>query len=166
MVKKGENLHYGNELASWNVPEYEYHERNRLWYIFAITISLLFMVFAFLTQNFLFAVIIIIAALVIILNDGQKPMNVKFIITDEGILVGRKFYDYDDIKDFSIVYKPRLGVRNIYFEFIGITQPRITIDLKDENPLQIREILLKYLSEDLERTDEPLSEILGRFFKI
>ena len=100
------------------------------------------------------------------MTDGQEPEKVKISITDEGVGVGKKFYDYDDLKDFSIIYKPKYGVKNLYFEFKFWIRPRLTIPLQDMNPLIIRDILLKYLTEDLERTDQPLSEALGKLFKL
>jgi hypothetical protein len=156
----------GNELISWNVPEYHKHERTKLWYILAITASLLFMVFSFFTGNFLFAVIIIIAALVIILHDSREPERIPIRLTDAGIMVGNKFYDYDELKNFAIVFKPHLTVKNLYFEFKSAIRPRLSIPLEKENPLEVRKILLKYLAEDLERTDQPLSEALTKIFKL
>jgi len=116
--------------------------------------------------NFLFAAIIIIGALVIIIHDDREPMRVDFSITDEGLIVGKRFYDYDEIKDFAIVYKPHQEVKNLYFEFKSILKPRLSIPLNNLNPLPIRENLLRYLPEDLERTDQPVSEALAKMFKL
>ncbi len=166
MPKEQATIDYGDEIISWQVPEYDRHERTKLWYIIAIIITLLLLLFSLFTANFLFAVIIIIAALVIILHDGREPEKVKVSLTDEGIVVGRKFYDYDEIKNFSIVYKPRQEVKNLYFEFKSAVKHRLSIPLENMNPLSIRENLLKYLREDLDRTDQPLSEGLAKLFKL
>lgn len=154
------------ETISWEVPEYETHERTRNWYYIAAVIGVLLLVYAVITSNFLFAGIIIIGTLVIILTDGKVPQKVRITLTDEGVEVGRNFYDYDEIKDFSIVYKPKLGVKNLYFEFKTVIKPRLSVPLLDRDPLVIREKLLKYLQEDLERTDQPLSEGLAKMFKL
>ncbi len=156
----------GDEIMSWQVPEYEKHERNKSWYIFASVIGLLFLIYAIYTKNFLFAVIIIVVTLIIILHDSREPDLVKVSITDEGIVVGRKFYDYDEIKDFSIVYKPKQEVKNLYFEFKNVFRQRLSIPSQDMDPLPIRKNLLKYLPENLDRTDQPLSEGLAKMFKL
>jgi hypothetical protein len=161
-----ENIDYSDKIVGWEAPEYEKHERTKLWYIIAIIIALLLMMFSFFTANFLFAVIIIIAALVIILHDSREPDMVKISLTDEGVVVGRKFYDYDELKNFAIVYKPRQGVKNLYFEFKNVVKPRLSIPLGNMNPLPLRKDLLKYLEEDLDRTDQPLSESLAKIFKL
>lgn len=154
------------EVITWEVPEYEKHERTRQWYIIAAVIGALLLVYAFLTKNFLFFGIVLLAALIIIITDGKEPDKVSIGLTDDGIEVGKKFYDYDEIKNFSIVYKPKLGVKNLYFEFKNAVKPRLSIPLVDRDPIYIREKLLKYLTEDLERTDQPLSEGLAKLFKL
>lgn len=156
----------GKKIMSWQVPEYDKHERGQGWYIIAAIFGLLLLIYSFMSGDFLFAAIIIIAALVIIIHDGQEPMKVDFSITSEGIIVGKRFYDYDEIKDFAIVYKPHQEVKNLYFEFKSIIKPRLSIPLNNFNPLPIRENLLKYLPEDLERTDQPVSEALAKMFKL
>jgi len=151
---------------SWPVPEYDKHEKGGGWYIFYSLIAFLLILYSFLSGNFLFAVIIIIAAIVIVLRDGQEPDFVKISLTEEGVIVGKKFYDYDEFKNFSIVYKPKLEIKNLYFEFSNSLKPRLSIPLKKMNPLLIRKSLLRYLPEDLDRTDRPLSEELGKLFKL
>ena len=155
-----------DEIIAWSVPEFDKHERGRAWYVAASILAILALVYSFWTANFLFVVIIVIAAVVIILNDGRSPEKIKFAISGEGVIIGKKFIDYDDLKNFSIIYKPRQGVKKLYFEFKNVVRPRLSINLDNMNPLPIREILLNYLPEDLERENEPLSEQLGRLFKI
>lgn len=157
---------YGKEIIVWLVPEYERHERTTGWYLIASIAAIALLIYCFFTANFLFAVIIIVTALVIILHHGREPERVKFGLTDEGIVIGKKFYDYDEIKDFAIVYKPRIEVKRLYFEFKNALRHRLSIPLENMNPLKIRETLLKYLKEDLERTDQPLSEGLAKLFKL
>ena len=177
MAENKEKIDYGQELFSWSVPEYEKHERTKGWYTIAIIITLVLLIISSFSislspfklsfsPNFLFYVIVIITALIIILRHGEEPENVKFVITDEGLIIGRKFYDYDGIENFAIVYKPRLDAKKLYFEFNNAIKHRLSIPLENMNPLPIREALLDYLEEDLERTDIPLSEALARLFKL
>ncbi|MDD4477223.1 MAG: hypothetical protein PHY40_03665 [Patescibacteria group bacterium] len=166
MAKNTEQINYGKEIISWEVHENEKHERGNNWYIFMSIVASLLLIYCFYTANFLFAVIIILAAIVIVTADGQESILLNISLTTEGIIVGRKFYDYDEIKNFSIIYKPRLEIKNLYFEFKNPLKHRLSIPLNNMNPLPIRENLLKYLSEDLERTDQPVSEALGKLFKL
>jgi len=165
MNKENNNI-YGNILYSWIISEHEKHYRESSWFIIAGAISFILLIYSIYTSNFLFALIIMITAFVIILNEGKEPLKLKFFITEDGIIVGRKFYDYDEIKDFSIIYKPREDIKRLYFEFKNSFRPRLSIPLLKNNPLPIRDTLLKYLKEDLERTSEPLSEAISKLFKL
>lgn len=166
MEENQTQIDYGEKIAQWDIPEFEKHERTKSWYTKAISASLLLLVFSFLTANFLFAVIIIIASLIFVLRHGQEPDRIKVILAQEGIIVGRQFYDYDEFKNFAIVHKPSQNVKNLYFEFKSALKQRLSIPLEKMDPLSIRKNLLKYLPEDLERTDIPFSEQLSRLFKL
>jgi len=166
MPESANTINYGKKITGWSIPEYDKRERERNWYIISAAVGLIFLIYSFFSGNFLFAAIIIIGALVIMIHDSQEPITIDFVITDEGLIVGRNFYDYDVIKDFSIVYKPNQNIKNLYFEFKNVIRPRLSIPLGSMNPLPIRENLLKYLPEDLERTDQPLSEALAKMFKL
>lgn len=155
-----------SEEISWRVPEYINYERGRNWYIIAGSAALGFLAFSFFTHDFLFAVIIIIAILLYVLNHGHVPMLIDVVLTDEGVIIGRKFYDYDELKDFSVLYKPKQDVRNLYFEFKNGLKHRLSIPLDGMDPIIIREYLLRYMHEDLERTDMPLSESLARLLRL
>jgi hypothetical protein len=166
MEENQQNTEFGLELANWQVPEYDKHYRPRSWYMASSVIVVAMLIYAYFTGNFLFAVIIVVGSIVVIFNDGQEPAMVKVRLTSEGIIVGRKFHDYDGIKNFAVVYKPSQDVKKLYFEFKNALKPRLSISLINMDPLPIRENLLKYLPEDLERTDQPLSESLARLFRL
>ena len=151
---------------SWEVPEYPTHARPHWWYIIYAIVVIGFIIYALSTNNFLFAIILVVGSLVVILNDARTPRNVLISITTEGIIVGNQFYDYDEIKHFALVYKPGQNLKKLYFQFKALTKHRLSIGLHDINPLFLRENLIKYLPEDLERTDEPLSEVLSRILKL
>jgi hypothetical protein len=154
-----------NEIT-WFVHEYEKHERSKKWYVYAIIITTLLLIFSVFTGNFLFAIIIIAFAIITILNDGSHPQRVKIILSIDGVRVGRKFYDYDDLKNFAVVHKERMNISNLYFETKNFFNHRISIPLEDQDPIQIREYLVRFLKEDYERTDLSLSETFARIFKI
>ena len=161
-----DNLQEGIEEISWKVPEFEKHERSKNWYIIAGLIAVFLLIFAIFTSNFLFAIIIITATLITIIHDGKNADLVDIIIDNDGIVIGRKLYEYDDLKNFSVLFKPREELKNLYFEFNNPAKQRLSIPLFDNDPLQIRDFLLKYLPEDLERTNMPLSENISKLLKI
>ncbi len=161
-----EKVNYGRILHTWVVPEYNTHERTQLWYIAASVIGIILMIYSFFTSNFLFAVIIIFAALIIIIHDGQQPAKVKIAITDQGIVVGRNFYDYDEFKNYAVVDKSQYDVKGLYFEFKSVLKQRLSIPLENMHPNDIKTTLGKYVPLDKERTDIPFSEQLAKLLKL
>lgn len=84
----------------------------------------------------------------------------------EGIQIGRRFYDYDEIKQFCVLYKPKQSIKNLYLEFNNKMLPRLSIPLRRQDPLNVRNYLVRYLNEDLERIAPPLSEELTKLLKL
>lgn len=167
------------QYLSWQVPEYEQKERTRNWYILASVFLLICLFFSFFeinhwkvvflgtNSNFIFALILIISSIIMIINDGREPNMVDFKIGPEGINIGKRFYDYDDIRHFSIIYKPNDDIKNLYFEFKNsFTTHRLSIHLNEQDPITVRNYLVRYLDEDLERVGQPISEQLTKLLKL
>jgi hypothetical protein len=98
--------------------------------------------------------------------DRKEAPILDFILEEEGLVIGTRFYDYDEIKNFSIVYKPKEDIKNIYLTFSSNLRNRIAIPLIDQDPLVVRRYILQYVDEDLERNHEPVSESIGRMLKL
>jgi hypothetical protein len=167
------------QYLRWQVPEYKKHERSRNWYLLASAFALICLFFCFFTfsswhsisflglsSNFLFALIIVLATIVMIINDSQAALLVNIELGPEGVKIGEKFYDYDDLKNFAVLYKPKQSLKNLYFEFKSALRPRLSIPLRRLDALTVRNFLIRYLTEDLERTDAPLSEQLTKLLKL
>lgn len=156
---------HGQVLAKWDFPEFIKHPRKKTWYFWAMVIVIFLLIYSVVTVNFLFAVIVIMAAISFLLIYRREPKQVTFAITEDGLEADDRFFPYENLKDFFIIYKPP-EVKSLFFEFISWTKPRLTISLADQNPVEIRKILLEYLDENLDRDDEPLSEGLSRLLKL
>jgi len=150
----------------WLIPEYEKHEKNRNWYIIAAVIALALIAYAIFTRNYLFALIIVIIAFIIITRDSQEPLVVTFSLESTGIRIGQRFYSYDTLKDFSVVFRPNDNIKRLYLNFKNTMRPHLSIPLKEASPIAVRNYLLRFLTEDLERNDAPLSEGLSRALKL
>ena len=152
-------------LMSWQFPEYLKPERGKAWYFFFFSAVILLLIYAMVTINFLFAIIVIISAIIVLMRSKYQPVAVDFSITKNGLMVEEKFYPFDLIKDFYIIYKPK-EIKNLYFEFKSLLKPRVIIPLEDQNPLKVRDLLKEYLDENLEKEEEPASEAFRKLFKL
>ncbi|MBN2854588.1 hypothetical protein JXK06_03620 [Patescibacteria group bacterium] len=166
--------------VTWEIPEFRKPKRGRNWYVIAGTIAFLMIFFSFFSinlsplkilflgnnNNFLFALIIILGAGIMMLIESREPQMIKVLLDGDGVKLGEKFYDYDDIKNFSIVYRPKDSIKNLYFEFKNSARFRLSLPLRSLDHMAVRAFLKRYLEEDLERTHPPLSEQLTKVLKL
>ncbi len=155
----------GKTLAEWQFPEFVKYKRSRSWYITAGIVVALLLIYSAVTANILFAMIIVIASIIFIINQKREPKMVSFKITEEGIVVDETLYEWPEIKNFWIIYEPP-KVKNLYFEFKSLLLPRLPIPLQDQDPVKIREILLDHIDEDIDREGEPISDGISRALKL
>ncbi|MBU2228918.1 hypothetical protein KJ810_00765 [Patescibacteria group bacterium] len=155
----------GKTILQWKFPEYEEHVRGFVWYIVTGIISISLLIYAIIVSNFLFAIIIVIVDLIILIQINRKPDRIDFKITDEGVVIGTSFTPYKNISNFWIVYNPP-KVKTLYINYKATIRPDITIPLENKNPLRVREVLLQYIEEDLEKEEESNSEQIRKFLKL
>jgi len=154
----------GERVFGWLVDEYERHERGPVWYAAAFLVGVGLILYALITQNFLFATIIVMFGVILGLSTLREPERILFQVTTRGVSVGHLFVPFKELKDFWIVYEPPY-VKNLYIEHKNPLTPRIVVPFEDEDPVQVRKMLLEYLEED-GRAEEPLGDLLGRVFKL
>jgi len=150
---------------SWKIVENESDDRTRQWYITSIVIGILLLIYCVWTANFLFGMIIFIIAVIYYFQKIRETKKIDFIIFSAGIQIGDQMIPYKDIKSFFIIYEPP-AIKQLYFQLKSGLFGRVSIPLGDINPIKVREILLDYIDEDLEAEDEPLSDSMGRMFKL
>jgi len=155
---------HGEQVFGWLVDEYERHERGPVWYAASFLSGVGLILYALITQNFLFAIIIVMFGVIIGLSTLREPEKILFQVTTRGVGVGHLFVPYKELKDFWIVYEPPY-VKNLYIEHKNALTPRIVVPIEDADPVEMRRALLEYLSED-SRTEEPLGDLLGRVLKL
>lgn len=162
---KKENQKHGKILASWTFQEFIKYQRNIGWYIITSLVSIGLLIWAILTANFLFALIIILAAIIVILHRRREPSEIAFQITEDGIKIGSKFYEWEDLKNFWIIYEPP-EVKSLYINSRNPLTPALSVPIGDKNPVEIRRILLDYIEEDLTKKDESATDQLEKWMKL
>jgi hypothetical protein len=163
--KKPHEALIGKTAFAWSIPEFPKYERGKLWYAIAALVAGGGILYAVLTANFLFAVIILMFAMISLLYSTREPEMIPFAIGETGIAVGARTYPWREIESFWVVYDPPT-VKTLYVEFKNPLRPRVNAPLTDEDPVALRDTLLQYIREDVERKDEPFSDFLGRLLKL
>lgn len=160
-----ENLEDEGIFLAWDVPEYIQHDRSWRWYVVAGIIGVALVLWAIFTANFLFAIIVVMAGIIMFLTSQREPGRVPFAITVGGIVIGDHFHPYHEFRHFSVLYAPP-EVKRLYLVSDGRLRPTITISLEEMDPNIVRETLLDFLPEDLARVEESLTEMISRVYKL
>lgn len=176
-----------DDIISWKISEKSRKKKTLKWYLPTGAAGLAMFIYAIATGNLFFSIILVFAGFLLLTEKSEKQ-SFEVVLSDQGVQVGKEFYSYDRLQDFFIVYRPEEGVKNLYIHFRRFSRPslpedepngfswliflmnffrsRFSIPLEDMNPLLIRKNLLKYLEENIERTDIPLSERLSNLFRL
>lgn len=156
---------HGATLMSWDFSEHEAHDRGKWWYAISAVVVIVLFWFSYYDKNFLLAIIISLVILIFVISELRGPGYHNFAITEDGLVAGPQFFPYADLRNFFIIYQPP-EVKSLYFDPKSIWQPHIGVALGDQDPNEVREILLNFLPEDLDKEEEPTSDFLGRLFKL
>jgi len=152
-------------VHEWTVQEYDRHQRGLLWYILIISAGMILVAYGFMSNNFLFSLIIILSAIILFIQSYQSPAQVLFRITELGVVLGNRFYKYSELKNFYIIYQPP-EVKTLFIEPKSGMRPVLRVPLLDEDPLNVREAMNVFLVEDLEKEEEPFTDLFARRWKI
>jgi len=158
-TKKAEAVFY------WQHPDYVIYHKDTRWYIISIILLILAVAWSVFDKNYLFGVFLIMFYLVVLLYENRPPEMVEFAVTPQGLKSGNNFYYYRELDHFFMIYQAD-GIKNLYVEFKNPLKGRLIVPLDGQNAVAIRDYLLNFISEDLEREAEPLSEQLRRWLKI
>jgi len=164
--EENKNINYGPKEISWKIDEVNKHPKSKRWYIIASTIAVALIVYAIIDRNYFFALIIIISSGLIVFYDNEPAKEVDLTLKYDGVEIAKKFFPYETMINFYIVYRPKEDIKKLFFEFKNPIKHRLSIPLKNQNPVEIRDYLLQYLDEDLEKEHEPLSEGLAKIFRL
>lgn len=150
-------------IMSWQASEFQQVERPQQWYWLFAVIGVIMAGWAIFTANYLFALIIIILTIVLNSYFRRTPNKLQVALTSEGVAIGPRLYSYtEDLSSFWILYNPP-GLKQLHFSRVSTLQPDLIIEIEDQNPLKIRETLLKYLPEDTEKEENNVDEVFRRW---
>lgn len=157
----------------WTAPEFEYHQKEVSWYWLSILAAAVIILISLWLKNFLFAIFVVIAEIVLISWAKRQPKNIKFKISEKGLFIGEtKFYEYKELKGFFL--REGLGTKPVRLpgqgpegELILKTnfkiEPYIKIFVFNKDIPEIKSFLKNHL-EEIEYT-ESLHEAISKIIK-
>ncbi len=132
-------------LTHWRAPEFEKSDWDRKWYLIAVLILAAIIIYALVANSPIMAITFILIGIVGYIYLQKEPRILDFMVTYDGIIAGKEIYEFRDIKSFWIFYEPHIKVISLRMK--GKILPHIHIPVHDQDPVKIRESLLKFIPE-------------------
>ncbi len=104
-------------LLEWEGREYDHNPKSADWYWALGIIAVASTVASVLFGNYLFAALIVIAAVTIALHASKRPPLHRFRLIEEGISIGDDIHPFSQMTSFSVLedikdeYPPMLSVK-------------------------------------------------------
>ena len=155
---------YDNAIISWEAPEFIKYKKGWLWYIVFILLMILLSVGAYMYNSITFSIAVIGFLIAYLVFDKTPPKLVNVSISEIGIKVGDKVYQFGRIRAFWIIYNPPL-VRTLNIRVHNELLSDVEIQLNNISPAKIHKFLVKKIPE-LEGQSEGLFKNFIKIFKL
>lgn len=146
ILAKKANTAFDKGVISWTAPEYIKHRKGGIWYTIFALIFIGGGFAAYLFDSWTFSVALLVFAVTYLILDKKKPKRVPIILSEIGVKVGNKVYQYSRIRAFWLAYNPpfikTLNIR-VHNEYLV----DIEIQLDDQDPGRVYQFLSKKLPE-------------------
>ena len=160
----------------WQIPEYEYNQKDISWNWLVLISAIILFAFAIWQKNFLFAVFIVVAFLMINFMSNRFPLIWQFKMTEKGIIISlptgeqKKFYSFENIESFdihSVIYDAEGNDIGEYKELIlklhSKLSPYLKINIYPTDEEKIKKFLLNFIPH--QEHEQSLVDSLARLIK-
>jgi hypothetical protein len=139
-------------IAEWEGREYDHDPKSADWYWALGIIAVAATIASVLFGNFLFAVLIVIAAITLALHATKEPPIHTFRLVDTGLMIGEDLHPYERMNSFTVLediegeLPPLLSIKNESWH-----SPHIVIPLQNVNP----DMIYAHFLERVDEADHP-----------
>ncbi len=144
----------------WNAYEHDHVPRGNDWYWALGIVAASVAVMSILFHNFLFAILILIAATTLGMLANVLPEIVRFEISERGIRTGDTMHRFEEIISFWV--EEEGGRPLLLVDTVKLFSPNLIIPLENIDPRTVREYLRKHAEEVPMK--EPFSHKMLEFF--
>lgn len=130
---------------SWEAAEFRHYPKNIAWYGTLGIIVILIIAFEIFQKDYFGAISLGIIAIFILIFAMHQPTKINISLTSEGIRIERSFIPYSQMKYFWMVDNDNHKTLNI--ETTAYINRTILVELGNQNPNEVREILLREVPE-------------------
>lgn len=149
------------ESLKWSAPEYHHYKRSTDWFWAVGIITICISILAFVFNNALFGVLILLSAGILIFYTLRIPEEIQYEINRRGIMVGKELHPYLTIESFWI--ETRNNDPKIIFKSKKAIMPYIIIPIHNDDVDEMTAVLREFLEEKelAEPASHKVMEYLG-----
>lgn len=146
----------------WSAYEYAYTEKGSDWFWALGIIAVSGAIVAFLFQNILFAILILVGAFTLALLSRTPPKERTFALTPRGVMIDTALYAYDTLVAFDI-HEYEHAEPMLIIDARRFLTPNLIISLAGVDVDAVREYLAAHLTEEAlgESPIQRFAEYLG-----
>lgn len=130
---------------SWRAPEYYHRDKRADWYWAVAIISISAAATAFILDNVLFGLLVIIAACSLMIYASRRPAIIDVEINEKGIKMGKVFYPYANLDSFWV--EETHAYPKILLKSKKALVSHIVVHLEEQDPEEARVFLREHLPE-------------------
>ena len=147
---------------AWEAPAHNHIEKNSDWFWILGILSISVGTASFFFGNYLFAILIVLAAAVAAILANREPRIIEFVVSNRGIRIDETLYPYSTLDAYYIDEDDPMGPQ-LLVRSKKVFMHLIVCPIPEESIEDIEDILELRLPEEL--LEEPLStkllEIVG-----
>ncbi len=148
-----------DDSISWSAYEFLHHEKDKRWFLIFWILSIGVFVSLLIFANFFGAATIALFTVILYMYAIKEPAITNCEIGSEGITLNDRLFPHNSLSSFWILYEP--PVKELILISKHKVMPKISIQLGNANPVEIRELLLQNGLLEKEE-EESISEIIAR----
>ena len=149
-------------ILGWVTSSKEYYHKGHFWYLGVFLLLAIGVFFAIMSKSWTTTIVFVLLGSTLILQANENPDHTEIFITESGIYINKKIYEYKKIKEFWIIESAM--TQKLVFLPKGF-QVEKTIFIEDIDPTSIRLILKHFIKENPHKKENFVDHII-RFFKL
>ncbi len=155
-----QNKGRSTQPVTWTASEFLAHPKNISWFIALGLVTAVLCIGVYtLTRDKITTGMLIIISLAFGALATRQPRVLKYMIDDQGISVGDKFYPYGLFKSFSIMEEG--AVNSIYLMPLKRFMPALTMYYPPNEEQKVMNVLDKYLPREFRKHD-PIDRLMSK----
>ena len=134
------------DSLKWQAPEYHHYERSTDWFWAVGIITICIAVLAFIFNNALFGILILLSAGILVFYALRTPEDVEYEINKRGIMVGKELHPYMTLEAFWIETRNNIEPK-IILKSKKSFLPYIIIPVHNDSADEVADVLRNFLEE-------------------